>query len=326
MEPDKPKEPKKRKKTRQKGKFNSPIGIAFLKEIIISLLTLKGLLFHFRSKSRTKIFPFLSYIPFLGNIAIIDNDVHWDDMKSDAQLQLEGEFAPAVVNVTDDRPEALRRKQDGWKQFGKNGNDDRSPVRKAIKSDKSRNTPKGRFKSVKTRPEERSRPDSDTSPPRRKRVDSDGSPVRTRVPSNSPSRRMVDHGDESPPRKRVHSPSPTGRVDSDESPPRRRINSDESPPRRARIDSDSSPVRRKQPDSDESPPRRTLNKNRPFTDSDESPPRNKKPGMSDGTKAGLNTREEFKSQKPKMGANSNIAKLIDEAKQQETVYREKGEF
>jgi hypothetical protein len=46
--------------------------------------------------------------------------------------------------------------------------------------------------------------------------------------------------------------------------------------------------------------------------------------MADGTKAGLNTKEEFLSQKPKKGANSNMAKIIEESKQSQTVYREKG--
>ena len=47
--------------------------------------------------------------------------------------------------------------------------------------------------------------------------------------------------------------------------------------------------------------------------------------MMDGTKAGLNTREEFRTQKPKIGKNSNLAKLMEEGKRcAETVYREKG--
>ena len=42
---------------------------------------------------------------YLGNIAIIDNDVSWDDMKSRAELELEGENAPTVATIIDDRPE-----------------------------------------------------------------------------------------------------------------------------------------------------------------------------------------------------------------------------
>ena len=157
------------------------------------------------------------------------------------------------------------------------------------------------------------REDSDVSPARngRKRVDSDESPPRRRVDSDeSPMRRTRVDSDESPPRRT--------RVDSDESPVRRnRVDSDESPPRRRRADSDESPPRRRRVDSDESPSRRVRD--------DPSPPRyGQKQKMMDGTKAGLNTKEEFRAQKPKIGKNSNMAQIIEDAKNAETVYRDKG--
>ena len=120
-------------------------------------------------------------------MAIIDNDVHWDDMKSDAQLQLEGEFAPTVANVVDDRPDKIRRKQDGWKTFG---NDDKSPIRKKSSKKSAADTPPRR---------RRKSPES----PVRARVNSDSSPVRKRVDSESPPRRRNrrESSDESPKRK-----------------------------------------------------------------------------------------------------------------------------
>ena len=98
-------------------------------------------------------------------------------MKSRAELELEGENAPTVASVIDDRPEELRKKQDGWKAIGKNS--DRSPKRKSRPAKKDR-SPKKPEKSPKRKSSSprRKRLDSDTSPPRRKRVDSDSSPPR----------------------------------------------------------------------------------------------------------------------------------------------------
>jgi len=247
-----------------------------------------------------------------GNIAIIDNDVSWDDMKSRAELELEGENAPTVASVIDDRPEELRKKQDGWKAIGKNS--DRSPKRKSRPARKDRSTKKPeKSPKRKSSSPRRKRLDSDTSPPRRKRVDSD----------SSPPRKKRDDSDSSPPRKRVDSdssPPPRRRVDSDESPPRRRrVDSDESPPRRSRIDSDESPPRRGRVDSDESP----LRKPRAF-DSGSDSESGKNGKMADGSKAGLNSKEDWVKGRPKKTKNSNMAQLIEDAKNQETVYREKG--
>ena len=78
---------------------------------------------------------------FVGNITIIDNDVHWSEMKSAAQLELEGENAPVIAAVRDDRKEEIRRQQDGWKKFGEKSPDrkkifikDESPKRRKLKN------------------------------------------------------------------------------------------------------------------------------------------------------------------------------------------------
>lgn len=268
-----------------------------------------------------------------GNLTVRDNDVGWDEM----QVQDEDE-GPTIAAVIDDRPEELKKKQDGWKAFG----NDKSPVRKKKRRSKS---PIRRRKS----------PDSELI---RKRADSsDNSPVRHRTrhdsEDNSPKRvnsskrnerKRADSSDESPvrtTRKRADS--------SDESPVRtnrkRADSSDNSPPRRARKradSSDESPVRvkngspdqspprnrRKRADSsDESPPRRRRN------DSDESPQRNplgddqdddRPAAMADGGRAGINTKSDFRTAKRDKFANSNMSKIIEDAKNQETVYRERG--
>ena len=49
----------------------------------------------------------------------------------------------------------------------------------------------------------------------------------------------------------------------------------------------------------------------------------KRQKMMDGTKSGLNTKSEFLAMKPQMGKNSNLQKIIDEAKNAETIYRDK---
>ena len=46
--------------------------------------------------------------------------------------------------------------------------------------------------------------------------------------------------------------------------------------------------------------------------------------MADGSKAGLNSKEDWVKGRPKKTKNSNMAQLIEDAKNQETVYREKG--
>merc|ERR1711892_1070284 len=124
-----------------------------------------------------------------GNLTVKDTDVDWDDIKPDD----DAEFAPTIACVVDDRPDALRRKQDGWKAIG-----DKNKTKKPKKDDESQ--------------KRRKRVDSDDSPPRRKRADSDGSPVRKRHDSDkSPKRRKrADSSDASPPRQK--------RVDSDDSP------------------------------------------------------------------------------------------------------------
>jgi len=270
-----------------------------------------------------------------GNIAIIDNDVNWDDLKAPE----DEEDAPLVVNVVDSRSDTVKRKQDGWKKVGAAAKD-KSPMRSIKKASPPRRTrkysspsdnspprrtatrkdPKSpqrrrRKDSSSASPPRRNRKDSDTSPPRRKRKDSDTSPPRRkRVDSDtSPPRRTRKDSDASPPRRK--------RIDSDESPPRsKRVDSDDSPPRRRRRkDSDASPPRRKRVDSDESPPRRKRVDS--SSEDEKSNPRQK---MSDGTKSGLNTKSEFLAMKPKIGKNSNLQQIIDDAKNAETVYREKG--
>jgi|ERR1712037_875035 len=258
-----------------------------------------------------------------GNIAIIDNDVNWDDLKAPE----DEEDAPLVVNVVDSRSDTVKRKQDGWRKVGASARDkspkrsikksspprrirkdsspsDSSPPRRKVTRKDSKSPQRRRRKdSSSASPPRRSRKDSDTSPPRRKIIDSDESPPRSK---------RVD-SDDSPPRRRR-------RKDSDESPPRRtRVDSDTSPPRRTRKDSDASPPRRKRVDSDESPPRRKRVDS--SSEDERSNPRQK---MSDGTKSGLNTKSEFLAMKPKIGKNSNLQKIIDDAKNAETVYREKG--
>merc|ERR1712037_390984 len=263
-----------------------------------------------------------------GNIAIIDNDVNWDDLKAPE----DEEDAPLVVNVVDSRSDTVKRKQDGWRKVGASARDkspkrsikksspprrirkdsspsDSSPPRRKVTRKDSKSPQRRRRKdSSSASPPRRSRKDSDTSPPRRKIIDSDESPPRSK---------RVDSGD-SPPRRRR-------RQDSDESPPRRtRVDSDTSPPRRTRKDSDASPPRRKRVDSDESPPRRKRVDSSSELSSSEDERSNPRQKMSDGTKSGLNTKSEFLAMKPKIGKNSNLQKIIDDAKNAETVYREKG--
>ena len=48
--------------------------------------------------------------------------------------------------------------------------------------------------------------------------------------------------------------------------------------------------------------------------------------MADGSKAGLNSKEDWVKGRPKKTKNSNMAQLIEDAKNQETVYREKGKI
>jgi len=184
-----------------------------------------------------------------GNIAIIDNDVNWDDLKAQEQE----EDAPLVVNVVDSRSDTVKRKQDGWKKIGVTAKD-KSPMRSIKKASPARRTRKD------------STP-SDSSPPRRKATRRDSkSPQRRRrkdSSSVSPPRRTRMDSDTSPPRKKS--------MDSEKSPPRRkRKDSDTSPPRRKRVDSEDSPLRRRRKDSDASPPRRKR------IDSDESPHRRKR--------------------------------------------------
>ena len=72
-------------------------------------------------------------------------------------------------------------------------------------------------------------------------------------------------------------------------------------------------------DSDESP----LRKPRAF-DSGSDSDSGKNGKMADGSKAGLNSKEDWVKGRPKKTKNSNMAQLIEDAKNQETVYREKG--
>jgi len=245
-----------------------------------------------------------------GNIAIIDNDVNWDDLKAQEQE----EDAPLVVNVVDSRSDTVKRKQDGWKKIGVTAKD-KSPMRSIKKASPARRTRKDSTPSDSSPPRRKATRRDSKSPQRRRRKDSSSvsPPRRTRMDSDtSPPRKKSMDSEKSPPRRK--------RKDSDTSPPRRkRVDSEDSPLRRRRKDSDASPPRRKRIDSDESPHRRK----RIYSSSDDEK-RNPRQKMSDGTKSGLNTKSEFMAMKPKIGKNSNLQKIIDDAKNAETVYREKG--
>ena len=82
-----------------------------------------------------------------GNLTVRDTDVAWDEIKPAE----DDEFAPTIASVVDERPDDLRRKQDGWKAIGdkkkkkkkverrKRVDSDEEPARRSKRADSSDN-------------------------------------------------------------------------------------------------------------------------------------------------------------------------------------------
>ncbi|CAG9572936.1 unnamed protein product [Danaus chrysippus] len=231
---------------------------------------------------------------------IIDDDLDISKLRpldgDELDIYNEGEDAPQVVGIIDERPEELR-KLDGdsttkWKVINQDDGFNSKLKVEEIKKDRKELEKENEivFGKMYSDSEDEVKNDSDLSPPRKngdkisQRRDSDFSPPRKRNKSNSDS-------DISPPRRNTknnehdnqHKKTKT-KYDSDVSPPRR--NNDRNAKKQSRsqknYDSDASPPRRenhqnkrksrKDSDSDLSPPRNKSQKN---YDSDLSPPRKK---------------------------------------------------
>ena len=90
-----------------------------------------------------------SVLLFVGNLTVRDGDVGWEEMKVESE-----DDGPTIAAVIDDRPETLRKKQDGWKTTFRSKNDD-SPKRNRKRNNDSS-------------PRRKRNDSSDESPQRRK--------------------------------------------------------------------------------------------------------------------------------------------------------------
>ncbi|XP_032524462.2 BUD13 homolog [Danaus plexippus] len=224
---------------------------------------------------------------------IIDDDLDISKLRpldgDELDIYNEGEDAPQVVGIVDERPEELR-KLDGdsttkWKVINQDDGFNSKLKVEEIKKDRKEVEKENEivFGKMYSDSEDDNKNDSDLTPPRKngdkisQRRDSDFSPPRKRNKSNSDS-------DISPPRRNSrrnehdHSrqkKTNTAKYDSDVSPPRRNKD-DRYTKKQSRTHHERT---QKNYDSDVSPPRReshqTKRKSRKDSDSDLSPPRNR---------------------------------------------------
>ncbi|XP_053620904.1 BUD13 homolog [Plodia interpunctella] len=242
---------------------------------------------------------------------IIDDDLDLTKLRpldgDELDVFDEGEDAPQIAGIIDDRPEELKKLEQfkttsKWKVINKddgfNSNLQIQEIKKDVKEiEKENEIIFGKMYSD----SEDEKKDSDTSPPRKQndnksnkhRSDSDASPPRKRQNNSdvSPPRKVKNvniskrskdsDSDVSPPRKHRNNASPPRSKHKDSSRPRQKhYDSDNSPPRR-RKGSDASPSRKKQRDKNHSVSSRYQNESSRNTDvrkergydSDLSPPR-----------------------------------------------------
>ncbi|XP_013197651.1 BUD13 homolog [Amyelois transitella] len=251
---------------------------------------------------------------------IIDDDLDLTKLRplegDELDVFDEGEDAPQIAGIIDDRPEELKKQEQfktttKWKVInqddGFNSKLQIEEIKKDVKEvEKENELIFGKMYSD----SEDEKKDSDASPPRKqhhkKGNDSDASPPRKRQHDSevSPARKGQKHkgkntsdSDACPPRKRQHdsevSPARKGRKhkgkptsDSDTSPPRKRQNDSETSRKNKDVASKKrSDIKRHDNDSNASPTRGKIkgkdNSKRPNYDSDVSPPRRSRKEDSD---------------------------------------------